>query len=59
MFKVNLIVMSVINCKPKNEFDHSPPWRGAGVGLKKIFTFLVYNLLPVGQIKDFKQVKKI
>ena len=51
--------MSVKNCKPKNEFDHSPPWRGAGVGLKKIFTFLVYNLLPVGQIKDFKQVKKI
>ncbi len=28
-----------------------------GVGLlKKIFTFLIYNILPVVQIKDFKQV---
>ncbi len=49
--------MSVKYCKPENEFHYSPPWRGVGVGLlKKTFTFLVYNILPVVQIKDFKQV---
>ncbi len=49
--------MSVKYCKSENEFHYSPPWRGVGVGLlKKIFTFLVYNILSVVQIKDFKQL---
>ncbi len=65
LFKVNLMIMSVKYCKSENEFHNSPPWRACpdfcredkGVGLlKKIFTFLIYNILPVVQIKDFKQV---
>ncbi len=57
LFKINFMIMSVKYCKSENEFHYSPLWRGVGVGLlKKIFTFLVYNILPVVQIKDFKQV---
>ncbi len=57
LFNVNLMIMSVKYCKSENEFHYSPPWRSAGVGLlKKIFTFLVYNILIVAQIKDLKQI---
>ncbi len=57
MFKVNLMIISVKCCKPKNEF-HIPLLGGdKGVGISKnMFTFLVYNILPVVQIKEFKQV---
>ncbi len=53
------MILSVKYCKSRNEFHipllrgdkgvgNSPPWRGVGVGLlKNIFTFLVYNILPV------------
>ncbi len=44
-------------CKSENEF-HIPLLGGdKGVGLlKKIFTFVIYNILPIVQIKDIKQV---
>ncbi len=49
------MIVCVKYCKSENEF-HIPLLGGdIGVGLKKIFTSLVYNILPVVQIKDFKQ----
>ena len=50
--------MSVKYCKSENEFKYSHPRRGLRGGFnKKIFTFLVYNILPAAQIKDLKQVQ--
>ncbi len=49
--------MNVKYCKSENEFHNSPPWRGVGVGLlKKTFAFLVYSILLIALIKDFKKV---
>ncbi len=60
--------MNVKHCKSENEFHYSPPWRACpdfcredkGVGLlKKIFTFLVYNVSLVAQTNNFKQIRSI
>ena len=52
--------MNVKHYKSENEFHYSPTWRGAGVGLlKKIFTFLIYNVSLVAQTNNFKQIRFI
>ncbi len=50
--------MSVKYSKLENEFQIPLLGGDKGVGLLiKIFTFLIYNILPVVQTKGFKQLQ--
>ncbi|RLD89100.1 MAG: hypothetical protein DRJ09_07225 [Bacteroidetes bacterium] len=57
LFKVDYLDDYEIYCKSENKFQYFPLWREDKGGLiKKIFVFLIYNVLFIKKFFNFKQL---